>query len=283
VLSSSDLEKKIEGLRAIEDIVGVMKAYAGVTMRKTEDFVEKVRMYERNVLSAMADVSALYTEPEAERKADGKRIVVAFGSSQGLCGAYNERIADNVAALTGGSDTFYVVGKRLRETLETKGTVCVAYREAVRSVDGIEASLRTIAADLWRIYAQEEYYTLTLFFMTIAENQPMLTVERILPPDMERVRSLRSMSFPPLTYIPPREVFARALEEFLFISLYRCCLESLRSENWFRLRSMEGASESLRQHIEDLGSLRKYVRQEEITEEMLEILGSGALSRMPKG
>jgi F-type H+-transporting ATPase subunit gamma len=280
VLSSSDLEKKMGGFRAIDDIVGVMKAYAGVTMRKTEDLVQNVRTYENNVLLAMADVSARDQAITPERAAGGKRIAVAFGSSQGLCGAYNERIADNVVALTAGSDTFYIVGKRLREALETKGATCAAYRDSVGSVNGIEAALRTTAADLWRIYAKEEYYTLTLFFMTIAENQPVFTVERVLPPDMDRVRSLRSLSFPPLTYLDPRVVFARALEEFLFISLYRCCLESLRSENWFRLRSMEGASENLKRRLADLGSLGKYVRQEEITEEMLEILGSGAFYRM---
>jgi F-type H+-transporting ATPase subunit gamma len=283
VLSSSDLEKKIEGFRAIDDIIGVMKAYAGVTMRKTEDLVQKVRVYERNVLSALADVSALHPDTTTERQSRGKRIVVALGSSQGLCGAYNERIADNVVALTVPSDTFYIVGKRLREALAARGTACAAYRDSVRSVNGIAAALRIIAADLRSIYAKEEYYTLTLFFMTIEENQPVFTVERALPPDMDRVRSLRSMTCPPLTYISTGEVFARALEEFLFISLYRCCLESLRSENWFRLRSMEGASENLKRRLKDLNSLRKYVRQEEITEEMLEILGSGALFRVLAG
>jgi F-type H+-transporting ATPase subunit gamma len=70
-----------------------------------------------------------------------------------------------------------------------------------------------------------------------------------------------------------------ALEEFLYISFYRCYAESLRSENWYRLRSMEGASEMIKKHIDELSSLQKYIRQEEITEEMLEILGSGMFYR----
>jgi F-type H+-transporting ATPase subunit gamma len=280
VHSSLDLEKIIKGFSAIDDIVGVMKAYAGVTMRKTEDLVQKVRIYEQNVLSAMADVSAHYPAAEPEKAAGGKRIVVVFGSSQGLCGAYNDHIADNVLGLTDASDTFFIVGKRLREALDTRGVACASYRDSVGSVNGIKAALQSTASDLWNIYAKEEYYTLTLFFMTITENQPVPTAERVLPPDMDRVCSLRSMPFPPLTYLDPRMIFARILEEFLSISLYRCYLESLRSENWFRLRSMEGASEGLKRRIAALGSLEKYVRQEEITEEMLEILVSGAFFRM---
>jgi F0F1-type ATP synthase gamma subunit len=56
-------------------------------------------------------------------------------------------------------------------------------------------------------------------------------------------------------------------------------VESLRSENWYRLRSMEGASENITRHIEELESQWKYLRQEEITGEMLEILGSGGFFR----
>jgi len=52
-------------------------------------------------------------------------------------------------------------------------------------------------------------------------------------------------------------------------------MESLRSENWYRLRSMEGASEALKRQLSNLTSMQMYTRQEEITEEMLEILGSG--------
>jgi F0F1-type ATP synthase gamma subunit len=65
------------------------------------------------------------------------------------------------------------------------------------------------------------------------------------------------------------------LRELIAISLYRCFAESLRSENWYRMRVLEGATENLKRRINDLGSLRNYLRQEEITEEMLEILSSG--------
>jgi F0F1-type ATP synthase gamma subunit len=71
----------------------------------------------------------------------------------------------------------------------------------------------------------------------------------------------------------------RVLEEFLSASLYRCYVESLRSETWFRLRTMEEASESLKKRIAELSSQQNYVRQEEITEEMLEILGGGMFFR----
>ncbi len=60
MLSSLDIEKKIRALYTIEDIVGAMKAYAGVTMRRTDDLVQNIRAYEKNLLFAMADIISHY-------------------------------------------------------------------------------------------------------------------------------------------------------------------------------------------------------------------------------
>ena len=125
------------------------------------------------------------------------------------------------------------------------------------------------------IYKKEEYYNLTTIFTYIYENKAEISVEQILPPDINRVCAFKPAKMPALTYLEPEVIFNKILEEFLYVSLYRGYIESMRSENWYRLRSMEGASESLKRRISELGSLQKYVRQEEITEEMLEILGSG--------
>ncbi|MGE5299520.1 MAG: F0F1 ATP synthase subunit gamma [Acidobacteriota bacterium] len=104
------------------------------------------------------------------------------------------------------------------------------------------------------------------------EKKAKISVERILPPAIDGIPPVKN---PPLTYMEPGTIFDNILEEFIYISLYRCYVESLRSENWYRLRSMEGASESLKKHLSELSSLQRYIGQEEITEEMLEILGSG--------
>lgn len=128
-------------------------------------------------------------------------------------------------------------------------------------------------------YKKEEYYNLTFIFTYISEKRPEISAEQILPLDITRLSALKPLKIPPLIYLEPEIIFNKILEEFLYISLYRGYLESLRSENWYRMRSMEGASESLERRILELGSLQKYVRQEEITEEMLEILGSGMFYR----
>ncbi|KXK30614.1 MAG: subunit gamma of ATP synthase [Candidatus Brocadia sinica] len=273
--SSLDIEKKTKALYTIEDIVGAMKAYAGVTIRRTEDLVQNIRAYENNLLFAMADIITHYPEISLKEQSKRKRILTAFGSSQGLCGSFNEKMVDVVSRIITSNDILFVIGKRLQLSLELRHITYGDCSDSVASINGIQSALKETVSKIMNIYSKEEYYNLTLIFPYIFEKKAEISVEQILPPDIRKVSALNPTKVPPFTYLEPNKIFEKILEEFLFISLYRCYIESLRSENWHRLRSMEGASETLKRQLLDLNSLQMYIRQEEITEEMLEILGSG--------
>ncbi|MCF6152546.1 MAG: hypothetical protein E3K38_09695 [Candidatus Kuenenia stuttgartiensis] len=275
MLSSLDIEKKIRASYIIGDIVGVMKAYAGVTMRRTEDLVQNIRAYEKNMLLAMADIITHYPGISLKEQSKGKKILVVFGSSQGLCGSFNEKMVDVVSRVITGNDILFVIGKRLKSSFELKHVPYEDYSDSVASINGIRPALKETVSKIMNIYKKEEYYKLTFIFTYIFEKKAEISVEQILPPDIQKVRALSPTRISPFTYLKPTIIFEKILEELLFISLYRGYMESLRSENWYRLRSMEGASETLKRQLSNLNSMQMYTRQEEITEEMLEILGSG--------
>lgn len=278
MISSIDVEKKIRAFVTIEDIISAMKAYAGITIRKTEELVLNIRKYEENILSALADVLAHYPDLLGE-KSDRKRILVAYGSSQGLCGSYNEKLADVISDTKKEDDELFVIGRKLKYSLESRQLKYDYFNDSIVSVHGIEEALRETLSRIMNIYKQTEVYNLIFIFITISGTKAETSIEQILPPDVSRVHALKPQRPLPLTYLEPVFILNKALEELLYISLYRGFIESLRSENWYRLRSMEGAAESLKGRISDLNSLQKYIRQEEITEEMLEILGSGMFYR----
>ncbi|MCF6156211.1 MAG: hypothetical protein E3K36_13440 [Candidatus Brocadia sp.] len=273
--SSLDIEKKIKALYTIDDIVSAMKAYAGVAIRRTDDLVQNIRTYENNLLLAMADIITHYPGISLKEQTKGKRILAAFGSSQGLCGSFNEKMVDVVSRVITGNDILFVIGKRLKSSFELKHVPYEDYSDSVASINGIRPALKETVSKIMNIYKKEEYYKLTFIFTYIFEKKAEISVEQILPPDIQKVRALSPTRISPFTYLKPTIIFEKILEELLFISLYRGYMESLRSENWYRLRSMEGASETLKRQLSNLNSMQMYTRQEEITEEMLEILGSG--------
>jgi F-type H+-transporting ATPase subunit gamma len=276
MLSSIAIDKKLKTFYFLEDIVNAMKAYAGVTIRKTEELVLNIRTYEENVLYAFSDLLVYYPEITPE-KTEGKRILICFGSSQGLCGSFNDKLADDISGNIANTDRLFVIGRRLKSSLDSRGISSGDYINSVVSVNGIQEALNRTISRIKNIYGREGYYNLNLIFIYVANNEAMTSIERILPPDIRRVRDIKPATVNPLSYIDPEKIFESILEEFLYISLYRGYMESLRSENWYRLRSMENAHEGLKQRIAELDSLKKYIRQEEITEEMLEIQGNKIL------
>ncbi len=276
---SEDIEKKIKSFYSIEDIISAMKAYAGVTIRQTEEIVPNVREYENNILSVMKDLIVNYPDLRLMKSNGGNRIIIVFGSSQGLCGAYNEKIADAVAEVITDKDVVFIIGRRLASSLELRQITFESYSDSVLSISGIQPALEKTIIQIMDIYSKKEFYNLTFIFTSVFENKAQIAIEQILPPDIDGMLAMGLDNRTPFTYLDAKVIFARALEELLYISFYRCYAESLRSENWYRLRSMEGASEAVKKYIEELSSLQKYIRQEEITEEMLEILGSGMFYR----
>jgi F-type H+-transporting ATPase subunit gamma len=62
------------------------------------------------------------------------------------------------------------------------------------------------------------------------------------------------------------------VREYLFVSLYRACAESLTSENASRLTAMQRADKNIDDMLEDLRRTRQRVRQSNIDEELFDVL-----------
>jgi hypothetical protein len=70
------------------------------------------------------------------------------------------------------------------------------------------------------------------------------------------------------------------IREYLFVSLFRACAESLASENSSRLAAMQRADKNIDELLEDLNGTFHRLRQNSIDEELFEVIaGFEALSK----
>ena len=272
---SPEIERKIRTFSSIEDIVNAMKAYAGVTIRRTEEMVRAVRAYEEQVVRALALATALEPGFFAPAPAGGRRIIAAFGSSQGLCGPLNEHVADALRREVRPGDNLLIVGRRLQTAAAARNLTTAGLSRLGRQRQRHQAGARRDDRLDSRALPRGDVYTLSFVFTAVSGSQARVVYERVLPPDLTALAAARTAGAPPVLTLAGRELLSGVMRELIAISLYRCFAESLRSENWYRMRVLEGATENLKRRIGELGSLRNYLRQEEITEEMLEILSSG--------
>jgi F-type H+-transporting ATPase subunit gamma len=70
------------------------------------------------------------------------------------------------------------------------------------------------------------------------------------------------------------------IHEYLFVSLFRACAESLASENASRLAAMQRAEKNIDELLETLNGLFHRLRQSSIDEELFDVIsGFEALSK----
>ena len=266
-------------MRDIDNIVEAMKAYAGSALRKAAETVRNVRRCEAKLIEALNMLVMHQPGLAKDLSVTGKRIMVAFGSSVGLCGAFNDKISDHLDVLANDDDALLITGNRLQSITEARKIAHFEHFEAPTSLEGIKDALQEILSCIKSLYDRKEYFSLVLVFTVVTDNQTEIVAEQVLPPDLGDFPAEQNAEQTLLLYEDPATVFSGILDELLATTLYRCYVESLQGENWYRLRAMEAASENLNQRIFELGALQNYLRQEEVTEEMLEILGGGFFYR----
>jgi len=70
----------------------------------------------------------------------------------------------------------------------------------------------------------------------------------------------------------PASTLRALLTEYLFISLYGACTESLASENLCRLTAMQRAEKNISEQLEDLGKRFHQQRQDNIDAELFDVI-----------
>ena len=110
--------------------------------------------------------------------------------------------------------------------------------------------------------------------------------QRLLPLDAQWQHGLAKVRWPTKTLTEVRGSGARTLRalirEYLFISIFRACAESLASENASRLTAMERADKNIDEWLKNLHGTFHRLRQSGIDEELFDVIsGFEALSEEP--
>jgi F-type H+-transporting ATPase subunit gamma len=67
-------------------------------------------------------------------------------------------------------------------------------------------------------------------------------------------------------------LFSRLVTQFLFVSLFRACAESLAGENASRIAAMQAAERNIDDRLQELRADYSRRRQTTITEELLDVV-----------
>jgi F-type H+-transporting ATPase subunit gamma len=286
------LRRKIGGAGDLQSVVRTMKALAASSIGQYEQSVNALADYSRTVELGLS-VCFRETSPMAvmggqKRHTPAKTIgAVVFGSDQGLVGQFNEVIADyavNTLAALPGQHRVWAVGERVQARLADAGLPLLGFFPVPNSVRAITPLVGRILLESDTHRSRGEIDELHLFYNRPTSRTVYAPVkQRLLPLDEIWRSKLAALPWP--TENLPEIIGSRPatlpalIHEYLFVSLFRACAESLTSENASRLAAMQRAEKNIDELLEDLNRRFHQMRQHGIDEELFDVIaGFEALS-----
>lgn len=290
--TTSSLRRKIESAGNLQSVVRTMKALAASSIGQYEQSVRALGDYYRNVELGLGVCfrgtgSTGFMTGETIRSKAGLTGAVVFGSDQGLVGQFNDTVADyavkTLAALPG-KPVVWAVGERVYARLVDAGLPLVGLFPVPNSVKAIPPLIGQILVESEARRSRGEIDELHIFYNRPTSGAVYAPVsQRLLPLDETWRRKLAELPWPtknlPEVMGGDADTLRALIREYLFVSLFRACAESLASENASRLAAMQRADKNIEELLEDLTGTFHRLRQSGIDEELFDVIsGFEALS-----
>jgi F-type H+-transporting ATPase subunit gamma len=209
--------------------------------------------------------------------------VVIFGSDQGLCGQFNEHIAEFSLNTLNGMHIRHrdrlvtVVGRRAGARIDRMGQEMETTFSVPGSVEGIVPTVQELLVRVadWR--TNQQVHHILLFYN---RSTSKITYEphmvQLFPIDPDWLEQARAAEWPsrrlPVIFMDWEELFRGLNRQYFFVTLYRAMAESLASEHAARLASMQAAEQNIEEHLNEFNTAYQQQRQKVITDELLDIV-----------
>jgi len=286
--STAALRRKIAGAGDLHAVVRTMKALAASSIGDYERSVLALADYDRMVSLGLGEC---FRQARANPTAAPERVTagasdpisaIVFGSDQGLVGPFNDVIAEHaidVLPTLPGRAQVWAVGERVQARLKDAGLDVLGAYAVPGSVEAIAPLVAQIQIDTEARRAQDGPRQMRQ--VHVFHNRPQAASlyepagQRLLPLDATWQQSLAAVAWPgnvrPEVLDHGATTLGALIREYLFISLFRACAESLASENASRLAAMERADRNINDLLEDLHVRFHRLRQSSIDEELFDV------------
>ena len=281
------LKRQISTADDLQSVVKTMKGLAAVSIRQYEKAVESLKDYSRTVELGLHVV--LRNHPESSvgvwnRSQKSKIAAIIFGTDQGMCGQFNDQIAnyainkmkeklgDNFNAVV------VAVGGRLVGRLEDGGQAVEEAFSLPGSLSAINPLVQELLAKMQLWMSDENINAVWLFYNHHERGSAFFPhFLPLFPLDRTWLEKLKAQKWPtkmlPQHTMEGSQLFSALVRQYIYVSVYRALAESLAAENAARLAAMQAAEKNIEERLSDLHAEFHRERQMSITEELLDIVG----------
>lgn len=274
-----EIKRRITGVKKTQQITRALKMVSTVKLRRAQQNIIQARPYARRLNEITGHIAGKVDRSQHPLLAirEPQRVCyVIVTADQGLCGSFNHNIIRKAEIEISGHQDHEVdvvlIGKKGRDYFARLEYNLIG--EYVAFFKKLEFSQAVDIAALVRdLYVEQKLdYVYLIYNEFKSATQQRVIVEQLLPimpVEIEEKKYLGDFLFEPdrmaiLDSICPKN---------LNIQIWRVLLESYASEMGARMTAMEYATENADNLISELTMKFNRIRQESITNEILEIVG----------
>jgi len=287
--SVKELRLRIKSVGNIQQITRAMEMVATTKLRRFQDRAVASRPYTEEIAGLVSHLASVLGEDVAEnplfKKGAGEKTAVLFVSSdRGLCGAYNSNLFASLELWLKDRDElkvdFFVYGKKGYSYLSSRGLNVERFlvEPPLESVDFGNAA-RT-AQTLVDAFGSGDYDSVHIYytaFQSMVRYVP--TAFQLLPLEAAAAEG-EAQGGGDLILEPDAEtIFESLIPRYLEVRVYNALLEALTSEYASRRMSMKNATDAATDMIKMLKGQYNRLRQENITKDLLDIVGGAEALR----
>ncbi|MCM1162944.1 MAG: ATP synthase F1 subunit gamma [Muribaculaceae bacterium] len=284
-----ELKGRIGSVASSEKITGAMKMISSAKMHRAEADLKRLLPFRRqiqtiigNLLSSDAEFSSPLTQVRDVKKAG----IVVLGSDDGLCGGYNINIfkglIQKITSLrnTYGTDLQIVlipVGRKMVKAcgkLEGDGITCRPAQGVTSKSGGAE--VKRFCTELQQQFVGGELDHVELLYMNFQTvSRQRLRADAYLPLDASALNTdgVKALCRPCIFEPDAPTIFRSVIPMFLLSTLQEVFTENRASEQAARIMAMQSANDNAKNLLEQLQLEYNKLRQQGITNELLDILG----------
>jgi len=278
---------RIRSVKNISQVTRALEAVSASKVRKAIQAVTATRAYAGKAWQVLTHVAK---QPGREslhpllttRAVVKNTLAVIITGDRGLAGAYNTNVIRFVSRKFDAYPQpvhFIAVGRKGRDLMIRRRKNVVAdfsNLPAAPTFMDVSAIGRMVVEEFLEGRADEVYLVYT-DFINMAKQETV--VKKLLPLEIgggERVEEYEAKAGPSAAYIyepSEREILDEIIPRFTGLQVYQAVLESQASEHAARMIAMRNATDSALDLVEQLKLKYNKVRQQTITNDILDIVG----------
>jgi F-type H+-transporting ATPase subunit gamma len=282
------LRRRIASVRNTAKITNALQLVAAAKMRRSQDRALQSRPYADQIARVLAGLaSTMRPDEAAPHPLLEVRPVTSVGllhitPDRGLCGALNSnlnRAAGTFVASSPNPVSVVAVGKKGRDFfVRARARVAAEFTDLgdyPRQVD-TSAISRLIIEDFVEGHVDRVYIAYPEFVTTAVQRPTLKQLLPIEPPSMDSTAEAEQFATD-YTFEPsPAQLFDRLLPRYVEMLVYEDILETAASFQSAQMVAMKNATDNASDLQRELTLTYNKARQEQITKELLDIVGGAA-------